>query len=77
MSKRLSSITKACILYKEGKFDQACKRFQDAANALGNKPQLSYNIAVCHFKLKQYGEALRHIADIIERQASLPIFFFY
>lgn len=34
---------------------------------LGYKPDLSYNIALCHYMLKQYAPALKHIADIIER----------
>ena len=28
---------------------------------------LSYNIALCFYSLKQYAPALKHIADIIER----------
>ena len=34
---------------------------------MGYKPDLSYNIALCHYMLKQYAPALKHIADIIER----------
>lgn len=30
-------------------------------------PDLSYNIALCFYSLKQYAPALKHIADIIER----------
>lgn len=28
---------------------------------------MAYNIALCHYKLKQYGQALKYIAEIIER----------
>ena len=28
---------------------------------------LSYNIALCHYMMKQYAPALKHIADIIEK----------
>ena len=28
---------------------------------------ISYNIAVCYYKLKQYDLSLKHIADIIEK----------
>ena len=28
---------------------------------------LSYNIALCYYKQKQYAPALKHIADIIEK----------
>ena len=34
---------------------------------MGYKPDLSYNIALCHYMLKQFAPALKHIADIIER----------
>lgn len=31
------------------------------------QPQLVYNIALCYYKQKQYGLALKHVAEIIER----------
>lgn len=34
---------------------------------LGYKADLSYNIALCHYSMKQYAPALKHIADIIEK----------
>jgi len=34
---------------------------------LGYKPDLSYNIALCHYQQKHYAPALKHIADIIEK----------
>ena len=34
---------------------------------VGYTPDLSYNIALCHYMMKQYAPALKHIADIIER----------
>lgn len=33
----------------------------------GYKPDLSYNIALCHYMMKQFSPALRHIAEVIER----------
>ena len=29
--------------------------------------ELQYNIALCFYKTKQYGPALKHLAEIIER----------
>lgn len=29
--------------------------------------ELQYNIALCCYKLKQYSQALKHLAEIIER----------
>lgn len=35
-------------------------------NTLGYQGDLAYNIALCYHKQKQYGPALKHIAEIIE-----------
>lgn len=60
-------INAGCLLYKESKFEDARKRFQDALNIMGYQPFLAYNIAVCHYKMKQYAAALKYISEIIER----------
>eukprot|EP00937_MAST-01D_sp_MAST-1D-sp2_P001215 g1215.t1 len=56
-----------CIAYKEGKFDEARARFEEALNTQGYIPELKYSIALCHFRQNRYGNALKEIADIIER----------
>lgn len=48
-------------------YEEACHKFTTAMQILGYQPQLSYNIALCHYQMKQYAPALKHIADIIER----------
>ncbi|CAK4354466.1 unnamed protein product [Aphanomyces euteiches] len=55
------------IDYKEGRFEEAKKKFADAMNVLGYQSDLCYNIALCYFRLKQYGNAMRQIAEIIEK----------
>eukprot|EP01147_Barroeca_monosierra_P007560 gene7560-9839_t len=60
-------INEGCILVAEKRFTEACNHFQRAMNLAGYHPQLSYNIALCHYRNKQYAQALKHIADIIER----------
>ncbi|KAF4031043.1 Tetratricopeptide repeat [Phytophthora infestans] len=55
------------IEYKEGRYEAARVKFADALNILGYQPDLSYNIALCFFKMKQYGNAMRQIAEIIEK----------
>ncbi len=60
-------ITQACIEYKEGKFEEARKKFIDASNQLGSQPDLAYNVALCHYQLKSYGQSLKNIAEIIEK----------
>lgn len=57
----------ACVLYKEGQPDEARQRFIEALNASGANAELAYNIALCFYNGKQYGPALKHIAEIIER----------
>ncbi len=59
-------INYACIAYKEGRFEEARKKFSDALNVLGYQSDLKYNVALCHYKMKQYSPALENIADIIE-----------
>eukprot|EP00762_Andalucia_godoyi_P000826 ANDGO_03860.mRNA.1 Tetratricopeptide repeat protein 30 homolog len=60
-------VAHGCLLYKEGKYEEARRKFHDALNVVGYSAQLLYAIAVCHYKQKQYGAALKHISEIIER----------
>jgi tetratricopeptide repeat protein 30 len=62
-------INVGCCLYKEGKHEEARAKFIEAQQALGvqGHADLAYNIALCHYRMKQYGPALKHIAEIIER----------
>merc|ERR1719487_1062553 len=60
-------IMDGCILWKEKNIETARQHFTDAINVLGYMPALAYNIALCYYSMKQYGQALRHIAEIIER----------
>lgn len=61
-----ATVGHACLLYKEGKYSEAQKLFTVASNSSGYQPQLAYNIALCFYQLKQYGPALKQIAEIIE-----------
>ena len=56
-----------CCLLKEGKFEEARQKFLDAQQALGYQADLAYNIALCYYRMKQYGPSLKHLAEIIER----------
>ncbi|XP_071962158.1 intraflagellar transport protein 70A-like [Antedon mediterranea] len=62
-----TEVNLGCLLFKEGRYDVACQKFQTALQILGYRPDLSYNIALCHYCMKQYAPALKNIADIIER----------
>ncbi|KAH3867176.1 hypothetical protein DPMN_030301 [Dreissena polymorpha] len=52
---------------QEHRYQEACQKFTTAIQILGFKPDLAYNIALCHYMMKQYAPALKHIADIIEK----------
>ncbi|XP_032393400.1 intraflagellar transport protein 70A isoform X2 [Etheostoma spectabile] len=56
-----------CLLYQDGKYEEACKKFTSAMQVLGYVPALSYNIALCYYSLKNYAQALKYIGEIIER----------
>lgn len=43
------------------------KKFSNALQIAGFRPHLSYNVALCYYRLKEYPAALKHIADIIEQ----------
>jgi len=62
-----SDINLACLLYKENRYQEALDKFQAAHQVLGHDAHLSYNIALCHYRLKDFAPALKHIADIIEK----------
>ncbi|XP_038607311.1 tetratricopeptide repeat protein 30B-like [Tachyglossus aculeatus] len=56
-----------CLLYREGRFDEAGAKFSAALQASGYRPDLAYNLALAHYGGRRYAPALKHIADIIER----------
>ncbi|XP_069689736.1 intraflagellar transport protein 70A isoform X1 [Periplaneta americana] len=62
-----TEINHGCLLYKEGRFEDALLKFTTALQVLGYNPHLSYNVALCYYRLKEYAPALKHISDIIER----------
>jgi len=56
-----------CVLFKEDKYEEARLKFVEAMNMVGYAADLAYNMALCYYRTKQYGPALKHIAEIIER----------
>jgi tetratricopeptide repeat protein 30 len=60
-------VFEGALLWKEKRFADAMKQFTDAMNTTGYQPDLAYNVALCYYSMKQYGPALKHIAEIIER----------
>lgn len=60
-------VNTGCILFKEGHHEKARQKFHDAIGIIGYQPELLYNVALCYYKTKQYGPALKNLAEIIER----------
>ncbi|XP_040046470.2 intraflagellar transport protein 70A isoform X3 [Gasterosteus aculeatus] len=54
-----------CLLFQDGKYEEACKKFSSAMQVLGYVPALSYNIALCFYSLKNYPQAIKYIGEII------------
>eukprot|EP00892_Ulva_mutabilis_P003389 jgi/Ulvmu1/1421/UM011_0150.1 len=55
-----------CILYMEGSYMKACKKFEAAVDVIGHLPHLQYSIALCHFKQQDLVQALKCLATVIE-----------
>lgn len=60
-------VFEGAIEYKEENYDEARKKFLGAMDVLGYQPDLAYNVALCYYRLKQYGNAMKQIAEIIEK----------
>ncbi|XRB01471.1 tetratricopeptide repeat protein 30 [Pycnococcus provasolii] len=60
-------VNSGCILFKEGLYEEARLKFDEAMKSLGYQPDLAYNISLCFYKQKQFGPALKYLAEIIER----------
>ncbi|KAG8230988.1 hypothetical protein J437_LFUL003946 [Ladona fulva] len=61
-----TEINRACILYKEERYEEALKMFTAAQQVVPYCPHLSYNAALCHYRLREYNQALSQIATITE-----------
>jgi tetratricopeptide repeat protein 30 len=57
----------AAVAFKEGNFESARTQYQEAINTMGYSSDLAYNVALCYYREKQFGPALRNIAEIIEK----------
>ncbi|EGT58244.1 hypothetical protein CAEBREN_29399 [Caenorhabditis brenneri] len=60
-------INTACIDYKEGNYEEALKKFNEATEFSGYQSGLAYSIALCHYRRRDYESALTLIEEIIKR----------
>ncbi len=51
-------------LFEQGKFDEALNTFLDAQIEFPEDPDLKYNIASAHYKMKNYEEAVKGYLDV-------------
>lgn len=56
-----------CLCFKEGKYDEALKRFAQAQQVGGEKPDLIYNAALCNYVTRRYNIALPFVSKIISK----------
>ncbi|NWR69540.1 TT30B protein, partial [Centropus unirufus] len=61
-----AEVSLGCLLFREGRHEEAGARFASAMQVLGYCPELAYNMALCCYGAKQYAPALMHISSIIE-----------
>ena len=60
-------VNQGCVLYKESRYEEALAKFLNGLTIEGYKPDLTYNVALCYYQLKQYQQSMKFIGDIIER----------
>ncbi|CAG0925009.1 unnamed protein product [Notodromas monacha] len=58
-----TEINHGCLLYKEGRYEEAVQRFLGALQVTGYIPHLAYNISLCYYRMKQVAPALKHIDE--------------
>ena len=58
----------ATLAFREGNFSKALQTFKVASKLLGSADSLSYCIALCHYRLKQYDAALKIVEKLTEEQ---------
>ena len=62
------NVALACVAFKDGRYDDARKTFSETLLQSGGfRADLSYNIALCFYKTKQYASALTYLSEVIEK----------
>ena len=60
-------IAQATLCAKEGRYGDAIELYSEAFNIQGFDAEIAYNIALCHYMLGEYEDALEVIQEIIHR----------
>jgi tetratricopeptide repeat protein 30 len=56
-----TEINRGCLLYKEGRYDEALQKFNSASQVIGYDPHVSYNMALTQYRLQNIPMAAKHI----------------
>ena len=62
---------RACLQYKERKYEAAHATFTLVQNSSGQQPDITYSLATCLYQQKLYTAALKLLTDHIERMVKL------
>ena len=60
-------VLEAAIVFKQGRYEEAREMLINTITTSGYQPHIAYNIALCHYMLKQYVMALKSIDDIQDK----------
>jgi len=63
-----ATINEGCILFKEKKYNEALKKFQEGISLVGGyHNQLYYNIALCYYRMGDSKNSINFIKTIVKR----------
>jgi tetratricopeptide repeat protein 30 len=54
----------AVILFKEDRYDEALEKYMEIKRRHGFKPEIAYCIALCHYRMNRYSEALTFVVEL-------------
>jgi tetratricopeptide repeat protein 30 len=60
-------VLEAAVYLKQGRVEEALKLFEKAKAMFGSSCEIIYNVALAHFKNKEYDKCMHYIAEIIEK----------
>ncbi|KAH7717054.1 Tetratricopeptide repeat protein 30 [Aphelenchoides avenae] len=63
-----TEVNLACLDFKaDGNYEKALERFTSATKVHGYQSDLAYSLALCHYQMGDYDQALKYISEIVDR----------
>ncbi|KAJ1513294.1 Tetratricopeptide repeat protein 30A [Coelomomyces lativittatus] len=56
----------ACLLYKQSHYAEAQTKFQEVLKRQGYQAEVTYQVALCAYQLKDYATSIKYVADLID-----------